>query len=95
MGSGYSKMKKQARMMEAQMQAMQENLKSTELEGTSGNGLVKVVLDGEKNIKSIKIKPDCVDKDDVEGLQDLIVAAFKDAESKAENLSKGLPGFPF
>ena len=95
MGSGYSKMKKQARMMEAQMQAMQENLKSTELEGSSGNGLVKVVLDGEKNIKSIKIKPDCVDKDDIEGLEDLIVAAFKDAESKAENLSKGLPGFPF
>lgn len=94
MGSGYSKMKKQARMMEAQMQAMQQNLKATECTGVSGNGLVTVVLDGEKNIKSIKIKPDCVDKEDVEGLQDLIVAAFKDAEGQVENLSKGLPGFP-
>ncbi len=95
MGSGYSKMKKQARMMEAQMQAMQENLKTTECEGSAGNGLVKVILDGEKNIKSIKIKPECVDKDDVDGLQDLIVAALKDAQSKVENLSKGLSGFPF
>jgi DNA-binding YbaB/EbfC family protein len=93
MGSGYSKMKKQARMMEAQMQAMQENLKTTECEGSSGNGLVKVVLDGEKNIKSLKIKPECVDKDDVEGLQDLIIAAIKDAHTKLGQASPGIPGF--
>jgi DNA-binding YbaB/EbfC family protein len=95
MGSGFSKMKKQARMMEAQMQAMQENLKQTECEGSSGNGLVRLVIDGEKNIKSLKIKPECVDKDDVEGLEDLILAAFKDALSKAEKLSQNLPSFPF
>lgn len=95
MGSGYSKMKKQARLMEAQMQAMQQNLKETECTGSSGNGLVTIVLDGEKNVKSLKIKPDCVDKDDVEGLEDLIVAAFKDAQSKAEKLSENLPSFPF
>lgn len=94
MGSGYSKMKKQARMMEAQMQSMQQNLKETQLEGSSGNGLVKVILDGEKNIKSLKIKPECVDKEDVEGLEDLIIAAITDAQSKSEALSKGLPGFP-
>jgi DNA-binding protein YbaB len=55
MGSGYSKMKKQARMMEAQMQAMQENLKTLEIEGSSGHGVVTVVLDGHKNIISLKI----------------------------------------
>jgi DNA-binding YbaB/EbfC family protein len=95
MGSGYSKMKKQARLMEAQMQAMQENLKTVECEGSSGNGLVKVVLDGEKNIKSIKIKPECVDKDDIDGLQDLIIAALQQAQTKAEAQSKGMPGLPF
>jgi nucleoid-associated protein EbfC len=95
MGSGYSKMKKQARMMEMQMQAMQDNLKQQECVGSSGNGLVTITLDGEKNIKSLKIKPDCVDKDDVEGLEDLIVAAFKDASSKSESLTKGLPGLSF
>lgn len=94
MGSGYSKMKKQARMMEAQMQAMQDNLRQTECTGSSGNGLVTCVLDGEKNIKSLKIKPECVDKDDVEGLEDLIVAAIKDAQIKSESLSKNLSGFP-
>jgi DNA-binding YbaB/EbfC family protein len=95
MGSGYSKMKKQARMMEAQMQAMQENLKTLEFEGSSGHGLVTVVLDGDKNIKSLKIKPDCVDKEDVEGLEDLIMAAFKEAHAKAENSSKNMPGLSF
>lgn len=95
MGSGYSKMKKQARMMEMQMQAMQDNLKQQECLGTSGNGLVSITLDGEKNIKSIKIKPECVDKNDIEGLEDLIIAAFKDASGKSEALTKGLPGLPF
>jgi hypothetical protein len=95
MGSGFSKMKKQARMMEQQMQAMQKNLQETKLEGTSGNGLVTCVMDGEKNLLELKIKPDCVDKDDIEGLEDLILAAIKDAHSKAESLNKSLPGFPF
>lgn len=93
MGSGYSKMKKQARMMEVQMQAMQDNLKQQECVGSSGNGLVTITMDGEKNIKSIKIKPECVDKDDIEGLEDLIIAAFKEATSKSESLTKGLSGF--
>jgi len=95
MGSGFSKMKKQARMMEQQMQAMQKNLQDTKLEGSSGNGLVTCTMDGEKNLVSLKIKPECVDKDDVEGLQDLIIAAIHDAHSKAESLTKSLPGFPF
>lgn len=94
MGSGYSKMKKQARMMEMQMQAMQDNLKQQECVGSSGNGLVTITLDGEKNIKSLKIKPECVDKDDIEGLEDLIIAAYKEAANKSESLTKGLSGFP-
>jgi len=95
MGSGYSKMKKQARMMEAQMQAVQKNLKETRYEGTSGNGLVKVVIDGEKSLVSLKIKPECVDKDDVEGLEDLIIAALKAAQAQADESSQGLSQLPF
>lgn len=94
MGSGYSKMKKQARMMEMQMQAMQDNLKQQECVGSSGHGLVCITLDGEKNMKKIKIKKECVNQDDIEGLEDLIIAAYKDAASKSESLTKGLPGFP-
>lgn len=85
MGSGFSKMKKQARAMQAQMENLRENLKSTEATGSAGNGLVTVTLDGEKNLKKISIKPECVTPDDVEGLQDLILAAFADAKQKIES----------
>ena len=85
MGSGFSKMKKQARAMQAQMENLRENLKSTEETGSAGNGLVTVTLDGEKDLKKISIKPECVTPDDVEGLQDLILAAFNDARQKVES----------
>ena len=84
MGSGYSKMKKQRKQMEEQFARMQEELANSEHEGSAGGGLVKIVLTGDKNIKSIKISPECVDKEDVEGLQDLIVAAFNDAVNRLE-----------
>ncbi len=79
MGSGFSKMKKQRRQLEDQFAKMQEEMQNTEYKGVSGNGLVEVVLGGDKNLKSITIKPECVDPKDVEGLQDLISAAFSDA----------------
>lgn len=95
MGSGFSKMKKQARQMQEQMEKMQEEQKAASYEGSAGNGLVTVVLDGEKSLKSIEIKPDCVDPDDVDGLQDLIQAAFDEATAKvAEASSSMMPGFP-
>lgn len=84
MGSGYSKMKKQARAMQAQMGQMRETLKNTEATGSAGNGLVRVTLDGEKNLKKIAINPECVTPNDVEGLQDLIMAAFADAKQQLE-----------
>ena len=89
MGSGFSKMKKQARAQEQQYEKMREDLKNTEATGTSGNGLVTVVLDGDKDLKQINIKPDCVDPSDVEGLQDLIKAAFQDAYKKLGGENKG------
>lgn len=89
MGSGFSKMKKQARQMEQQFEKMREDLQKTEMEGRSGNGLVCVVVNGEKELKKITIKPECVDPSDIEGLQDLIKAALEDAYQKVAQNSPG------
>lgn len=96
MGSGYSKMKKQARAFEEQFGKMKQTMKSTEIMGISGNGLVTVTLTGDKEVKSITIKPECVDPSDVEGLQDLIKAAFEDAHRKLSENETAMPtGLPF
>jgi nucleoid-associated protein EbfC len=100
MGSGFAKKKKQMRELQEQFQKMQDNMKNMETEGQSGNGLVTVIIDGDKEIKKIAIKPECVDKSDIEGLQDLITAALQDAYKKlaAQPEIAGLPSldnFPF
>jgi DNA-binding YbaB/EbfC family protein len=87
MGSGFSKMKKQRKQLEEQFAKMQAEMQESEYRGKSGGGLVEVVLSGDKSVKSILIKPECVDPSDVEGLQDLIVAAFKEAEKSLEENS--------
>lgn len=80
MGSGFSKMKKQARMMQEQMNQMKQTLQQTEVVGSAGNGLVTLTLNGEKELTKIAIKPECTT--DVEGLQDLILSAFQDASKR-------------
>jgi len=102
MGSGYSKMKKQARQFQDQLAQMQEDMQKLEVTGSSGNGLVEITLSGEKEIKKLTIKPECVDPDDVEGLQDLIIVAYNDAAKKIESSSPGsaldrlgMGGLPF
>ena len=66
--------------------------------GSAGNGLVTIVLNGEKEMKEIRIKPECVDPKDVEGLQDLIKAAYMEAFAKASEQSESsmpsMPGMP-
>jgi hypothetical protein len=89
MGSGFSKMKKQAKLMQDQFSQMQNKLETTLVEGSVGNGLVTVTLNGAKELKKIVIKPECVS--DVEGLQDLILGAFENAASKLEGQSP-IPG---
>ena len=91
MGSGFSKMKKQARMMQEQFGQMKDKLEETRVEGSAGNGLVKVTLNGAKALKKIVIQPECVNRDDVEGLQDLIVGAFEDACTKIESQNQNTP----
>jgi DNA-binding YbaB/EbfC family protein len=91
MGSGFSKMKKQAKALQAQFAEMQENLKNTVVEGSSGNGLIKLKMNGNKELLSITISSDCVSKDDIEGLQDLIVAAHSDALKQLEDKTPNMP----
>jgi DNA-binding YbaB/EbfC family protein len=79
MGTGFAKKKKQARMMQEQLRKFQEQMQHSEATGTVGNGLVTITLSGEQEMKKIVIKPECVDSEDVEGLQDLIKAAHNDA----------------
>ena len=85
MGSGFAKMKKQQRSMQGQISDMQKVMEEKEVEGISEGGLVKVTLSGLKAFKKISINPSCVDPTDVEGLEDLIASAFKDAEKKVSD----------
>jgi DNA-binding YbaB/EbfC family protein len=89
MGSGFSKMKKQARMMQEQFGQIKEKLASKKVEGTAGGGLVKVTLNGERCLTAITINPECLT--DVEGLQDLIVAAFSNASEQLGDAADSLP----
>ena len=89
MGSGFSKMKKQARLMQQQANQMKETLAHTFFEGSAGNGLVIATLNGAKELKKITIKPECVH--DIEGLQDLILGAFEDAASKIDQQDPTMP----
>ena len=70
--------------MEAQMSEMQKDMEEKEIVGASAGNLVTVTLSGSKSFKKISINPECVDKDDVEALEDLIASAFKAAEESAE-----------
>ena len=96
MGNSFFKMKKQAKMLQDQLQSMQDEMKNTEETGIAGNGLVKITLSGDKKMKSIEIHPDCIDKDDIEGLQDLIISAYENVSSKLDDKQSfgGLP-LPF
>ena len=85
-------MMKQAQEMQAKMAEMQQRLADTEVEGASGGGMVRVVLNGKGEMRSVKIDPALVDPGDVEVLEDLIVAAAGDAKSKVEAEVAGRPG---
>ena len=74
-------MMKQAQQMQERLQKQMAELR---VEGNAGGGMVTVVIDGAKQIQSLKIDPEAVSKDDVEMLQDLIVAAINDAQRKAD-----------
>ncbi|MEX1012439.1 MAG: YbaB/EbfC family nucleoid-associated protein [Waddliaceae bacterium] len=99
MGKGFAKRKKQAKEMQEQFSKMQEQMEKTEVTGQAGSGLVKITMNGDHEILKVEIKPECVDPEDIEGIQDLIKAAFQDAnkqlkeQSPMQNMGK-IPGLP-
>ncbi len=85
-------MMKQMQKMQKQMQEAQEQLGQEKVEGTAGGGMVTVVVTGHKEIVDVQIKPEAVDPDDVEMLQDLVLAAVNDALKKADELTNNTMG---
>jgi nucleoid-associated protein EbfC len=88
-------MMKQAQQMQ---ERLQKQLAEARIEGNAGGGMVMVVINGAKQVQSIKIDPEVVSRDEVEMLQDLIVAALNDANRKADEemqhkVGGMLPGF--
>jgi hypothetical protein len=79
---------KMIQQMQNRMMKIQEELDQAEVEGTAGGGVVKATVNGQRALKSIKIDPSAVDPDDVEMLEDLVVAAVQDAMEQAAKLAE-------
>lgn len=106
-GGNMGAMMKQAQKMQAELARAQEEIKDMTFEATAGGGMVKVVANGDMTVDSIVIDPEAVDPEDVEMLQDMIVAAVNEAcRGVAEIANKrmsvvtggmgaGIPGMPF
>ena len=90
---------KQAAQLQSKMQALQEELDATEVQGIAGGGMITVTLTGKSDLKGVAIDPSLLKPDEKEILEDLLVAAHADARRKAEalmqdkmkNLTGGLP----
>ena len=95
-GMNMQSLMKQAQRMQQEMQdkmeKAQEELEGAVITGTSGGGMVEVECTGLKKITAIKVKPEIVDPDDIEMLEDLIMAAVNEALSKADEMEKSLKG---
>jgi DNA-binding YbaB/EbfC family protein len=79
---------KQAQKMQRKMEEVQQALETAEMTATAGGGMVEVVVTGKKQVKSITIKPEVVDPDDIETLEDLVTAAVNEAMRQAEEYSQ-------
>jgi len=77
---------KQAQKMQKQMEKKQEELMLKTIDVSSGGGAIKIVITGKKEIKEIKIDPEVVDPDDIEGLEDLVLSAVNEAIRQAEDV---------
>ena len=84
-GMNINNLMKEAKKMQAEMQKSQEELATKEFDSTAGGGAISVKVTGEKVIKEIKIKPDVVDPDDVEMLEDLILTCVNEALRKVDS----------
>ena len=84
--TGMGNMMKQAQQLQSKMMKLQEELAERTVESSSGGGMVKVTANGRQQILSIQIEKEVVDPDDVEMLQDLVMAAINDALAKAQEM---------
>ncbi len=91
-GMNMNALMQQAKKMQEQMLKAQEELEQAEVVGKAGGEMVTVVMNGKKEIKSIKLDKTAVDPDDVEMLEDLIIVAINDASAKADEMSKDKMG---
>ena len=104
MGMNMQKMMRQMQKMQADLEKVQAELGEMTVEGTAGGGVITAIVTGHQDVKEIKIQPDAVDPEDVEMLEDLILAAVNDGLRKSRELSASelekvtgkvnLPGMP-
>lgn len=88
-GGNMQQLMKQAQKMQQEMARMQEELYEREFSASSGGGVVKATVSGRKELKSIEIDKSCVDPDDVEMLQDLVLSAVNEAVRLADETVSG------
>ncbi|WP_044641466.1 YbaB/EbfC family nucleoid-associated protein [Risungbinella massiliensis] len=81
-----NQMMKQVKKMQQEMAKAQQELEKKEVTGTAGGGVVKVTMTGQKQVKAVEIAPEAVDPDDVEMLQDLVLAAIQDAMKQVDEM---------
>jgi DNA-binding YbaB/EbfC family protein len=83
---GIGDLVRQAQKLQSQMARVQEEMAAKTVEGSAGGGMVTVIANGKQEVMSIKIDPEVVDPNDIEMLQDLVVAAANDALKKAQEM---------
>ena len=87
-GPNMNQMMKQVQQMQADMEAAQLALAEATVEGSAGGGMVKVTVTGSGDVQAVKIAPEVVDPDDVEMLEDLVLAAVSDGLRRAQELQQ-------
>jgi DNA-binding YbaB/EbfC family protein len=76
------------KQLQQAQERLQQEIEALEIEASSGGGVVRVVMDGQKNVRSLRIDPEAVNRDDVEMLQDLVMAAVNEAARKVDEAVK-------
>jgi DNA-binding YbaB/EbfC family protein len=99
MGTGFARKKKEQKHYQEQLMKMQqtisEKMEHLEAEGSAGNGLVTITLLGTGELKKIRLQKECVDPEDIEGLEALIKAAYNSAFKQLQEIAEIAPKMPF
>lgn len=94
-GANIGQLMKQAQKMQADMERAKAEIQATEFESVVGGGMVRVVMMGDRTVKAIDIKPEIIDPDDKEMLEDLILAGVNDALAQiAKKEAEAMPSMP-